>query len=238
MRDAPDELDFDRGAFDEALDFGDYDAAARLLDELAARVGADDPELLYERAVLDWERAGPEAAIAILDRLLGLDPEFADAHYLRARASEDLGDLESMVRHDLETLRLDALADPNPEGPDEASLDFIETTAETVLASIPDEFIDELRDVPIVLEPRPHVELVREGFDPRALGLFEGLEQGRLAAGDAAHAPTRIVLFYANLLADFPDEEHLAEEIEVTLLHEIGHFFGLDEDDVERLGLE
>jgi predicted Zn-dependent protease with MMP-like domain len=89
-----------------------------------------------------------------------------------------------------------------------------------------------------VLEARPAEALVREGFDPRALGLFEG--QGDLGqhSGATHDAPTRIVLFYANLLASFPDEDALREEIEVTILHEIGHFFGLDEDDMERLGLE
>ena len=41
-----------------------------------------------------------------------------------------------------------------------------------------------------------------------------------------------------NLEASFPERDALAEEIEVTILHELGHYFGLDEDDVERLGLE
>ncbi|RPI57721.1 MAG: hypothetical protein EHM50_11480, partial [Lysobacterales bacterium] len=53
-----------------------------------------------------------------------------------------------------------------------------------------------------------------------------------------ALAPTRIVLFCSNLLVGFPDRDELAEQIEITILHEIGHFFGLDEDAVARLGLE
>ena len=53
----------------------------------------------------------------------------------------------------------------------------------------------------------------------------------------AADRPTRIDLFTANLLASFPDSQRLDEEIEITLLHEIGHYFGLDEDEVEALGL-
>jgi predicted Zn-dependent protease with MMP-like domain len=46
------------------------------------------------------------------------------------------------------------------------------------------------------------------------------------------------VLFVNNLLADFPDDDTLREEVEITLLHEIGHYFGLDEDDMVRLGLD
>jgi predicted Zn-dependent protease with MMP-like domain len=46
------------------------------------------------------------------------------------------------------------------------------------------------------------------------------------------------VLFWANLLASGDDDELLAEQVEVTILHEIAHFFGLDEDEIVRLGLE
>ena len=54
-----------------------------------------------------------------------------------------------------------------------------------------------------------------------------------------ATAPTRIVLYAANLAAyvDPDDEQELAREVEITLLHEIGHYFGLGEAEVEALGL-
>jgi predicted Zn-dependent protease with MMP-like domain len=233
-----DELDQCWAEVHEAVDLGDFSRAEALIDALADALGEDDPEVLYERAVLAWDQHGPEQAIALLDELLRLEPEHSDAHYARAFACEEAGDREGMIHHFMGVLRLDALIADEQELGSEDDLDFIEATAEQVLARVPDEFRQHLRDVPIVLEARPHVDIVREGFDPRALGLFEGLEQGRLEAGAAAFSPTRIVLFHANLLADFPDREQLAEEIEITVLHEIGHFFGLDEDDVERLGLE
>mgnify|MGYP005813335487 CR=1 FL=1 len=50
-------------------------------------------------------------------------------------------------------------------------------------------------------------------------------------------APTRIVLFTSNLLASFADDD-LEEQVEITVLHEVGHYFGLDENDMVRLGLE
>jgi predicted Zn-dependent protease with MMP-like domain len=233
-----DDIDMRWVAFTEALDIGDFDRASALVDELAKQLGDQHSKVLYERAIVAWEREGPESGIAALDQLLRLEPEHADAHYLRALACEEANDREGMIIHFLEVLRLDTRADKGPAGYRRRDLDFIETTAEQFLARIPEEFQEHLTEVPVVLEPRPHADLVREGFDPRAVGLFEGLEQGRLAAGDLAQAPTRIVLFYANLLADSPDEEALLHEIEITLLHEIGHFFGLDEDDVERLGLQ
>jgi predicted Zn-dependent protease with MMP-like domain len=46
------------------------------------------------------------------------------------------------------------------------------------------------------------------------------------------------VLYTANLLADSLDDEELKIEVETTVLHEVGHYFGLDEEDLERLGLD
>ena len=237
MRDDDEADDRRWGALVDAINLGDYAGAESLLDELAEEYG-DDTELLYERAVLLWERDGPASATATLDELLRRDPEHADAHYFRGLACAEANDHAGMVDHFLATLRIDALESDDLGEGNEDELDFIEDTAEHILEHVPAEFGDRLRNVPIVLEPRPHADLVREGFDPRSLGLFEGLEDGRLATGEAAVAPTRIVLYYANLLADFPERDELADEIEITLLHEIGHFFGLDEDDLERLGLE
>lgn len=233
-----DELDARWAEIHEAVDFGEFEQAEALLDELADELGEDQPEILYERAVLAWEQHGPAAAIQLLDELLRIEPEHADAHYARGFACEELGDHEGKIHHFLEVLRLDALLADELELGSEDELDFIETTAEEILARVPLEFREHLRNLPIVLEARPHPDIVRDGFDPRALGLFEGTEHGHSKSGEPILAPTRIVLFHANLLADFPDREQLAEEIEITMLHEIGHFFGLDEDDVERLGLE
>ena len=233
-----DELDHRWDEVHDAVELGEFGRAEALLETLADELGDDEPEILYQRAVLAWEQQGPEAAIPLLDELLRIEPEHADAHYARGFACEEAGDLEGKIHHFLEVLRLDALIADEHELGSGDDLDFIEATAEEVLARVPDEFREHLRNVPIVLEARPHPEIVREGFDPRALGLFEGLEHSRSESGEPALAPTRIVLFHGNLLADFPDREQLAEEIEITMLHEIGHFFGLDEDDVERLGLE
>ncbi len=233
-----DELDRRWSEVHEAVELGEYARAEALIDAIADELGDEDPEVLYERAVLAWDQHGPLAAIGLLDELLHVEPDHADGHYARGFACEEAGDREGMIHHFLEVLRLDALIAEELELGSDDDLDFIEATAEQVLTRVPDEFREHLDNVPIVLEAQPHPDTVREGFDPRALGLFEGLEHSRLATGEPSTAPTRIVLFHANLLADFPDREHLADEIEVTMLHEIGHFFGLDEDDVERLGLQ
>jgi predicted Zn-dependent protease with MMP-like domain len=198
----------------------------------------DQPELLFARGELEWTLHGPEAAEPHYRQAVALAPEFADARYALGEILGLLGEEQAMVAENLEVRRLDIQADLGDGIGTREDQRFIARVAEDVLAEIPEEFRVRLQNVPVVLEARPGEALVREGFDPRALGLFEG--QGDLGqqSNHAHDAPTRIVLFYANLLASFPDEDALREEIEVTILHEIGHFFGLDEDDMERLGLE
>lgn len=238
--DLDDELHELWAQYREALNFADAEAARRLLAQLTERLGEDDPDIRYEHAAERWNAEGPAAALGPLDALLRDHPEHADAHHARALACGELGDQPGMIAHFLEVLKLDAAEDqaaPVDASEREEALAFITATAEEVLGELPERFLRELDNVPVVLEERPHEDIVRAGFDPRALGLFEGLEHGQQTTEFQLTAPTRIVLFTANLLADFPEPELLAEEIEITLLHEIGHFFGLDEDGVEALGL-
>lgn len=215
----------------------DLEAALAMLAEVD-EAWEDQPELHYLRGDLTWELGGPDAAAPHFARALELDPRHADAHHALALVHEERGDHEAMVRHFLKVLRLDAEDDIGAGIGTPEDQRFIAAAAEAVIADIPEEFRERLGNVPIVLEPRPSRYLVADGFDPRALGLFEGPDHFHQRSVEAQAAPSRIVLFYANLLANFPDEDDLREQIEVTILHEIGHYFGLDEDDMERLGLE
>lgn len=209
------------------------DARAHLA--AAEVLAALDPDVLYLAAEIavqnqDWSHARHK-----LEHALTLVPSFADAHALISQVFEHLGDRKAMIAHSLQVLALDARADRR-RGPDKSELfAFIEGEVRRVFSALPPELCVRLRDVPVVLEARPSFALVREGFDPRALGLFEGRTDGDHSS--VAVAPTRIVLFYANLLAICEDMDVLSEQIEITVLHEIGHFFGLDEDGVAALGL-
>jgi predicted Zn-dependent protease with MMP-like domain len=73
--------------------------------------------------------------------------------------------------------------------------------------------------------------------DPDLYGLFEGipLTEGGPAAGGL---PSRVAIYRRPLEEDFSDETVLREEIRVTVMHELGHYFGLDEDRLAELGFE
>jgi predicted Zn-dependent protease with MMP-like domain len=98
--------------------------------------------------------------------------------------------------------------------------------AEVALAAIPETFQAQLANTMIVVDDLPDLEAVREGEDPDLLGLYEGatvLEHG---------LPERIVLYQRNHENIVADERELAEEVRETMRHEVGHHFGMEEDEL------
>jgi predicted Zn-dependent protease with MMP-like domain len=207
--------------------------------EQAAPESAAHPEVRLVRARAIGAAKGTDAARMALEELVRQEPHFAEARHALALTYEELGQFEPCARELLEVRRLDAASDA-AEGFELARVEErIRVTAEKVLQELPAKFRRRLVGVPVLVEERPSEALVRERFDPRSLGLFEGPTDAERQIGDVAPTPTRIVLYAANLAAfvDPDDEVELAGEVEVTLLHEIGHYFGLDEAEVEALGL-
>lgn len=210
--------------------------AEQRLDE-AAREADGLPTLLAARGEVAFLRGDLPGAQRWLIGAIDADGEQADARYTLARVFEETGDHQAQVTQDLAVLRLDAAADRRQGLGTPEDLARIARAAGEVLEALPEPFAERAAHVPVVLEPRPTAGSVREGFDPRAVGLFEGADDAGTPHGAVEVQTSRIVLFYANLMATCGSEEELREQIEITLLHELGHFFGLDEDGVDALGL-
>ena len=218
---------------------GDDPAAALAKLERAPAELARRPESRLLAADLTWELSGAKMARPLLTTLVKEVPDYADARHLLGAVLEELGDERGKVEQFLEVLRLDEGLDEALEEGDADDLeDLIVEAAEQTISGLPERFRQKLADVPILVESRPSEDLVREGFDPRAFGLFEGPTHAEHQNSEASEVPTRIVLYSANLLAESLDEDQLREEVETTVLHEAGHYFGLDEDDLARLGLD
>jgi predicted Zn-dependent protease with MMP-like domain len=109
-----------------------------------------------------------------------------------------------------------------------------------VLDRLPKRFRDGLHNLEIVVEKRPSAGLLRaEGLDPRQdtlYGLYQGVPLPDRSAFDPPILPDKITIFSEPLLEDFPDPEELREQIRLTVLHEIAHYFGMDEEEIEDLG--
>jgi predicted Zn-dependent protease with MMP-like domain len=98
------------------------------------------------------------------------------------------------------------------------------------LDTLPPHLAGALRNVAVVVEDE-------NPEDPDLYGLFDGipLTEGGPGPGDL---PNRIAIYRRPLDEDFADVDELREEIRVTVLHELGHYFGLDEDRLAELGYE
>ena len=107
------------------------------------------------------------------------------------------------------------------------------------LDAIPAEFARYLENVAVVVEDEPTAGLLRSlGLDPRRDTLF-GLYQG-VPLSERPHdfvgLPDRITIFAGPLLREVPTPAELRRQVQVTIVHEIAHFFGLDEHRIRRLG--
>jgi predicted Zn-dependent protease with MMP-like domain len=199
---------------------------------------AHDAERVVDEAwrLLDQGRA--KDARRVLEDLLaggGLDPlDEADARHLLGSVLEELGDTRGMVREWLLVRRLDAADDPpRPR----LSPKHFERVAERALAELPEALREQLGNVAVLVDDRPTELLVRDGVDPRLLGLFSGVSMPNQSTLGGAPFPTVITLFQRNLEAEADDDAELAEQIRITVIHETAHYFGLSDDDLERLGL-
>ncbi|CAN5162479.1 metallopeptidase family protein [soil metagenome] len=111
------------------------------------------------------------------------------------------------------------------------------------LDHLPPEFQAHMENVSVVIAEAPDLELLESmGVDPddpddTLFGLYEGVPLTERRHDDVL-LPDSITIFRRPLLEWADSEAQIVEEVRVTVLHEIGHFFGLDEDRLEELGYE
>lgn len=108
--------------------------------------------------------------------------------------------------------------------------DEFDALVEQAFEDLPDELVDGIDNLIIVVEDEPE-----DGSD--VLGIYEGVA---LTERDTSYGlgflPDRIVLFKGPLTRMCQDMEELVDEIAITLVHELGHFHGIEEDRLHELG--
>lgn len=102
----------------------------------------------------------------------------------------------------------------------------VERLVEAAIRTLPEPLRGAAEELLIVVDGRN-----RSGL----YGLFDGSPRG---AGEADALPPRVTIFARSLVADFPTRRALKAEVRRTLVHEIGHYLGLDERDLAGRGLE
>ncbi len=113
--------------------------------------------------------------------------------------------------------------------PVEVSRERFEQLVELALDEIPEELAEQVSNVVVLVEDDPPPE------DPDLLGLYDGLA---LTERPANHTglPDQIFVYRNPLQRMCEDEDHLVDEIRVTVVHEVAHHFGIDEGRLHELG--
>ena len=107
-----------------------------------------------------------------------------------------------------------------------------------VVAALPEPFSDHFENVAVVVEEWPDPDAESEyaagpdGEETDLLGLYEGVPYGQRQTGYNLVLPDRITIYRGPILAASRTEAEAREEIRLTVLHEIGHYFGLGDDEL------
>lgn len=116
---------------------------------------------------------------------------------------------------------------------------LVRETTEHVLASLPDDLREKAALVTVIAADRASRAQIdgAGGGDDDLLGLYEGVSLIDRHVGDLEPVADSITLFRIPLMESCRTMEELHEEIRITLLHELGHYFGFEENELEKRGL-
>jgi predicted Zn-dependent protease with MMP-like domain len=220
---------------DTALRVGDIDYAVELYDR-AVELDPEWSDAYSARANCLIEQNEIDEASADIERALELDPDNPEAHYVRAILLELEGRFRLADNAFRQANRLDPDSCPMPI---RVSRKVFDESVKKAMALLPDEFRKRLDGVQIFVSDLPQPKLTEEGnLSPLIMGAFDGYSITERLPSDAwSQVPPTIHLYQKNIERQCRDKGELVTEIEITLLHEVGHFFGLEDEDLDRLEL-
>lgn len=106
--------------------------------------------------------------------------------------------------------------------------------------TLPPEFRERLVNVEVVIEEEPTPRQIEAaGLDPdedTLYGFYEGVPLPEREHNFGMALPDRIAIFYLPLIESFGSPTEIREQIRLTIIHEVAHFFGMDDDEIEDLG--
>jgi len=110
---------------------------------------------------------------------------------------------------------------------------------DTAIETIPDVFKDKIDNLAFIIEPYPtESDLGRTGLKDKysLLGLYSGIPYTHRTTGYMGVTPDRIILFQRNIEALCNSMNELKEKIREVVVHEVAHYFGMNEDEIRRAG--
>jgi predicted Zn-dependent protease with MMP-like domain len=198
----------------------------------------DDPDVVYERGVSLFELCRFDEAQRAFERALALAPDDAWTLHQLGLLAERRGD---GPRAEALLARARKLA-PGEFRPELAvDEDAFRREVSAAVAALPESERRALETVPVEVRDLPDAEdllAVDPPLSPSILGLFRGPAEDEACTAADGERCRAIVFYRKNLLRFARDRKELEEQVRVTLLHELGHLHGEDEDDLRARGLE
>jgi predicted Zn-dependent protease with MMP-like domain len=111
-----------------------------------------------------------------------------------------------------------------------------EKVVKEAIESLPQPLRDRFDNVQVSIRESPDRQQVQE-HGSGLYGLYEGVSLDQRSHDFAGALPDRITIFKRSIERDYPDRAEMIKCIRETVIHEVGHFFGLDDDDLDRLGI-
>lgn len=110
---------------------------------------------------------------------------------------------------------------------------------ERALSDLPEPFAGHLDEVPVEIRTRPTRKQLREAGleeDELLLGLYVGRPLTERSVLESGNMPDVVYVFQEDVELVSDSEDQLVREVRITVLHELGHHFGMSEDDLDELG--
>jgi predicted Zn-dependent protease with MMP-like domain len=107
------------------------------------------------------------------------------------------------------------------------------------IRELPSEFQSKLKNVAVIVEDYPSEELMEQmdlSPDEALFGLYEGVPLTERGFFDQPLYPDRILIFQKAFEEECDSPEEIKEEVKITIVHEVAHFFGMDDDYLEDIG--
>jgi Flp pilus assembly protein TadD/predicted Zn-dependent protease with MMP-like domain len=214
-------------------DLGRSDEALERVDA-ALRIAPGRGDALHEKGVALFDLSRFADARGAFQKALAIQPDDAYTHQMYGLTLEQLRDPQA----DAELHRAIELAPAELSPPVLVDAGEFRKEIDAVVTTLTPDRKARVHAIKIEVADLPDpadLKAVSPPFPPTILGLYRGPVGRSPAAGDD---PPSIVLYRKNLARAVKTRAELTEQIRDTLLHEIGHLEGLDEDDLRRRGME
>ncbi|MBA2544554.1 MAG: metallopeptidase family protein [Deltaproteobacteria bacterium] len=205
--------------------------------EVALRLSPGRGDAMHEKGVALFDLSKFADARIALERAVAIQPEDAFSHQILGLTLEALGDVQA---GETELKRALELAPTELSAPVLISVADFRKEIESVIATFETDRKARVRGTRIEIADLPDpadLAAVKPPFPPTILGLYRG-PVGKAHTVPSDGEPPSIVLYRKNLARAVKTRAELSEQIRDTLLHEVGHLEGLDEDDLRRRGME